>query len=67
MAQKMEVQIESRQIADLKKSNHQDTLKVISAMNDIRKAIDNLGYQIKRIGEEFGDFREAYDSVETDE
>lgn len=67
MAQKMQVEIESKQIQDLKKSNHQDTLKVISAIEKISSHIDNLSYQIKVLGDELSAFREAYAGIEKDE
>lgn len=66
MAQKMEVQIESKQIADLKKSNHQDTLKVISAIDGVTKAINQLSFHVDMLSDKIEGLNELVEEVKDD-
>lgn len=66
MAQKMQVEIESKQIAALNKSNHQDTLKVISAIDVVTKSIDRLCFHVDLLSDKLDALNDIVEEYRND-
>ena len=65
--QKVEVSLERSQIADLKKSHHQDILKLISAVQDITKAVDRLNHRVNELAAKLDAFAAVAETPESSE
>ena len=65
--QKIEVSLERAQIADLKKSHHQDILKLISAVQDTTKAVDHLNHRVNELAAKLDAFDAMTETPEDSE
>lgn len=66
MAQKIQVEIESKQIAALNKSNHQDTLKIISAIDNVGKAINQLSFHVDLLSDKLDALNDIVEGYRND-
>ena len=47
----IDVTLDSRQLSEIKKSHHQDILKVIGSIDKITKSINTLSYRLEELGD----------------